>query len=232
MKKIIISIIICLLIQNSWAQSIDFAVAAKKEFAPSITYQKNYGIGTKKKLSMGWGFRANAYFGGEKSYLTAPAKLTSGKQSIVAFFTEYKPEKIDTINFSKSSLFSVNALINLQYSFKKSSIGFNIDAIGLTFGGKQSGVFNASESPSLNKTNQNGIPTTFNVLLISDSDRGSLNSEIYYKRTLKNNNAFRFGLSFQFLEYTTDKILTYENNRFRHKTLMPFVAYTINLSKK
>lgn len=232
MKTYISLLLLCLFCSKSWSQSIDFAVAAKKEFAPSVSFQKTYGLGKKKNFQLGWGVRANGYFSGEKEYLTAPAKLTSGKQSIVAFFTEYKPEKIDTINFSRSSLVSLNALVILQYSFKKSAIGFNIDALGFTLGGKQSGIFNASVSPSLNKTKQTASPTPFNLLLISDSDIGSLNSELYYKQTLKNQQAIRFGLSFQFMEYTTKQILTYENDRFRHKSLMPFVAYSFNPRRK
>lgn len=232
MKKLISVLLLCLIFTKAWSQSIDFAIAAKKEFAPSASYQKTYDLGKKKKFQIGWGVRANGYFSGEKEYLTAPALLTSGKQSLAAFFTEYNPAKIDTVNFSKSSLLSFNALIILQYSFKKSAIGFNIDALGFTLGGKQNGVFRASESPLLNKTTQMASPTPFNVLLISDSDRGSLNSEIFFKQTLKNQNALRFGLSFQFMEYTTKQVLTYENDRFRHKSLMPFVAYTLNIRKK
>jgi hypothetical protein len=221
MKKSISLLLLCLFFTKTWSQSLDFAVATKKEFAPSVSFQKTYDLGKKKNFQLGWGIRANGYFSGEKEYLTAPA-----------FFTEYNPAKIDTINFSKSSLVSVNALIILQYSFKKSAIGFNIDAAGFTVGGTQSGVFRATESPSLNKTTQTASPTPINVLLISDSDRGSLNSELYFKQTLKNQNALRFGLSFQFMEYTTKQLLTYENDRFRHKSLMPFVAYTVNLRKK
>lgn len=232
MKTLVSVVLLCLFFTKTWSQSIDFAVAAKNEFAPSVSFQKTYDLGKKKNFQIGWGVRANGYFSGQKEYLTAPAKLTSGKQSIVAFFTDYNPAKIDTLDFNKSSLVSFNALVVLQYSFKKSSIGFNIDALGFTIGGKQSGTFRASESKTLHKTMQTGSPTPFNLLLISDSDRGSLNSELYFKQNLKNNNALRFGLSFQFMEYTTKQILTYENDRFRHKSLMPFVAYNLNLRKK
>jgi hypothetical protein len=231
MKKISIGLVLSLLSHFAIAQHIDFAVAAKKEFAPSVSYQKTYGIGSKKKFQLGWGVRVNGYFSGEKEYLTAPAKLTSGKQSISAFFTEYNPAKIDTLDLEKSALVSVNALVILQYSFKKSSIGFNIDALGFTLGGKQSGQFRAAESATLNNSTQTASPTPFNLLLISDSDRGSLNSELYFKQTLKNENALRLGLSFQFMEYTTKQVLTFENDRFRHKSLMPFVAYSIKLKK-
>jgi hypothetical protein len=231
MKKFTLVVAICLFSSNLWSQSFDIARAAKQEFAPSLSYQKLYGLGSKKKFNLGWGVRANGFFSGEKSFLTAPAKLTSGKQSLAAFFTEYNPAKIDTINFSKSSLLSVNGMIILQYNIKKSAVGFNIDALGFSLGGKQSGIFNAAESPSLNRTKQEATPTPLNILLISDSDIGNLNSELYFSQVLKNENSLRFGFSFQFIEYTTKNILTFENDRFRYKTLMPFVSYSINLGK-
>lgn len=230
--KLKLFFLLILLQTKAIAQSIDIAIAAKKELAPSVSYQKNYALGTKKRIQIGWGLRTNMYIAGQKNYITAPALLTSGKQSIVAFFTEYKPDKLDTLSISKSSLVSINALINLQYTFKNSSIGFNIDALGFTLGKSQTGIFKAKESASLNNSTQTAKPTPFNILLISDSDRGSLNSEIYFKQKLKNQNAIRLGLSFQFLEYTTSKQLTFENDRYRLKTLMPFIAYNINLAKK
>jgi hypothetical protein len=231
-KYIVIAITLTMLLDfKVQSQSLDISLAAKQEFAPSVSFQKIYNVGKKDRFQIGWGIRANAFFSGEKSYSTAPALLTSGRQSIAAFFTEYNPAKIDTLNFTKTNIISINSLIILQYSFKKSAIGFNIDALGFTVGPKQNGIFRAAESPALNNSNQSAKPTPINVLLISDSDIGSLNSELYYSRKLKNENAIKFGLSFQFLEYSTENILTFENNRFRYKTLMPFFCYSFNLKK-
>jgi hypothetical protein len=123
---------------------------------------------------------------------------------------------------------ALNSKIVLQYRFKKSDIGFNIDVFGVTFGGNQSGIFRASESKPLNNSTQTAKPTPFNLLLISDSDRGSLNSELYYRYWIKKTSALRVGLSFQFVEYKTSRILTFENDRYRIKPLMPFIAYSFN----
>ncbi len=207
----------------------DVALAAKNSIiAPSLSFEKNYGLGNKKKFSIGWGVRANAVFGGAGNYITAPALLTSGKRSLAALFTEYKNDKLDTLDLKKTGIIAFNSKIVLQYRFKKSDVGFNIDVFGVTFGGNQSGIFRASESKSLNKTTQTVKPAPFNLLLISDSDRGSLNSELYYRYWIKKNAALRVGLSFQFVEYKANKILTYENDRYRIKLLMPFIAYSFN----
>jgi hypothetical protein len=228
----IVAIFISTMAGYAQVKSLDFALAAKNGVAPSFSFENKYNFGAKKRLSIAYGARANAYFGGATDYITAPALLTSGKRSLVAFFTEYKPDKLDTLRLSQTATFSLNSKLALAYNFKKSEIGFNIDLFGFTFGGKQTGVFQASESKSLNNLSVSAKPTLFNALLISDSDRGSLNSELYYKRYINEKSALRFGLSFQFVEYTTDQILTFENDRFRLKTLMPFVAYSFNPFKK
>jgi hypothetical protein len=226
MKKLLFLFCIAISVSNSKAQVLDFALAAKNEFSPSFSYEKTYGLGLNKRFQIGWGIRANSYFSGKKPFITAPAELTSGKKSIAAFFTEYRPEYLDTLQLTKAAVVSINSKIVLQYKFKKSEIGFNIDALGFSLGAMQSGTFFAKESTTFNKSQQTAKPTGINILLISDSDRGSLNSELYYRHWIKNKSALRVGISFQFIEYTTSNKLTFENDRFRAKTLMPFIAYS------
>ncbi|GAB3505831.1 hypothetical protein [Emticicia fontis] len=229
MKKIILFLLLSHTLSAQYSyptrqRNFDLAVAFGSAFSPSISYQNLYGLGKANRFKIGWGLRLNTFFSGQNNYITAPASITSGSQSIVALFTENIAGNLDTLQLTKSKLVSINSTIVLQYSFKKLDIGFNIDAIGFTFGGKQTGKFVASESKSLHATTQTAKPTLFNLLLISDSDRGSLNSELYFRYWLNNRFAVRAGASFQFLEYTTDKTLTFENDRFRHKALLPFVA--------
>jgi hypothetical protein len=204
------------------AQTIDVALAAKRGIAPSISIDKFYG----KKFRIGLGIRTTAFVGGQQNYITAPAMLTSGKRSLAAFFTEYKNEKLDTLTLSHSTTCAINTKLSFEYNFRKGGIGFNIDVAGFTIGPKQKSNFWTSENITLNNTNQVAKPTPYNFLLISDSDRGSLNSELYYKRQILKKNSLRFGLSFQFVEYKTNKKLTFDNDRFRYKTLMPFIAYS------
>ena len=211
-------------------KSVDIAFASREGFSPAISFQHLYGLGQSKKLKIGWGIRSTAYFSGsEKEFITAPAKLTSGKQSIVAFFTEYKPEKLDTMRVAKTGVVSVNAMIALAYDFGKLGLGFNIDALGLTFGKKQNGVFQASESATFNNKTYSLKPTSPNLLLISDSDIGSLNSELFAKYQASEKIGLRLGLSFQFIEYKADQKLTFDNDRFRYKTLMPLLALNYRL---
>ncbi|WP_337045373.1 hypothetical protein [Emticicia sp. 17c] len=231
MKKIILLLLLSHTLSAQYSypktqQNLDLAVDFGSALSPSVSYQNLYGIGKAGRFKIGWGIRLNSFFGGQKNYITAPAKLTSGTQSIVALFTENIASNLDTLQLAKSRLGSLNGTIVLQYSIKKLDVGFNIDFVGFSFGKSQRGKFIASESKSLNNTLQTAKPTPFNLLLISDSDIGSLNSELYFRYWASNRLAVRAGASFQFLEYTTTKTLTFENDRFRHKALLPFVAIT------
>jgi hypothetical protein len=203
----------------------DVAVAVGTGFSPAVSYSQLYG----KKFKYGWGLRFTSYFGGQTDARTAPAKLTSGKHSIVAMFSEDINGQIDTLRLNKVQTNMLNLSIHLQYSITpKLEAGFNIDAVGLSFGGKQTATLIAKQSDAQGRTNHNkvheGSPTNLNLLLISDSDVGSLNSELYGRYWINDKIGIRAGLSFQFAEYTTTKKLAFDNDRFRAKILQPMLA--------
>ena len=231
MKKIFFLSLILLIInqltfaQSKNQQSIDLSIAAVGGFSPALSYSYNWGLGKKGKFRIGTGIRFTYFASGKKDLITAPATLTSGEKGPQVLFKENIFSNFDTLKVSKTRVGYLNIPIHLQYNFsKKFEIGFNIDAIGLSFGSKQNGTFYASDSKSLNKSTQSAKPTAFNLLLVSDNDLGSLNSEIYARYWLNDKIGLRAGMSFQFIEYKTDKKLTFENDRFRTKSLLPMVA--------
>lgn len=231
MKKIsLVTFIILTISQLSFAQSknqsiIDLSIAGGGAFSPALSYNYNWGIGKKGKFKIGTGLRFTYLGASNKDLITAPARLTSGEKGPQVLFVENIPGNLDTLKLGKVGVAYINIPIHLQYSFSsKFELGFNIDAIGVSFGSKQSGTFYASDSKSLNKTTQSAKPTSFNLLLVSDNDLGSLNSELYARYWVSDKIGLRAGLSFQFVEYTTDKKLTFENDRFRTKNLLPMIA--------
>lgn len=208
----------------------DVAVSFGGGFSGALSYNKLIGIGKSKKFKIGLGLRLTSFVGKNLDYITAPAKLTSGETGPQILFKDNVNANLDTLKLNNSQTNALNLSIHLQYSIKKIDIGFNIDAIGATFGGSQSGTFIAkSPKTTLNGSIQTAKPTAFNALLVSDNDLGSLNSELYGRYWLNDKLGIRAGFSFQFSEYTTDKKLTFDNDRFRAKTLMPFVALSIKL---
>lgn len=217
--------------QPSRQKSVDFDLAiGKSQGNTSIAFLYDWHLGKNKKLVLGVGGRVNAYLARNQYYVTAPAKLTSGKTGLGVIFTENIIANMDTFLIAKPNAFSVNALINLGYKFTdKFAVGFNIDAIGFSFGAKKNGNYiSGSQGQS-----EEAKPTVFNLLLTSDNDRGSLNSELYGSYSFTDQWSLRAGLQFLFTEYTTDtNVQQYPepNNRFRNKSLMFMIGTSLKLN--
>lgn len=201
--------------------------AGNQEFSTALSWVHFHGVGKKQKFKIGYGVRYTGYTGKNKNYITAPAKLTSGQTGPQVLFTDINAANYDTINFANSQHNAINLSINLQYSFtSKFELGFNIDAVGFTFGGSQTGKFISSANTPAFDVPQTAKPTTLNALLISDNDIGSLNSELYARYWITNKLAIRAGLSFLFTEYTTNNKLVQNNDRWRYKSLTPMLGIT------
>ncbi|HEX6224292.1 MAG TPA: hypothetical protein VFZ52_07775, partial [Chryseolinea sp.] len=70
-----------------------------------------------------------------------------------------------------------------------------------------------------------------NLLLTSDNDIGSLNSEFYLRYKFNSKLSLRAGYAFVFSEYRTHTSLSFDegrivNDRFRYKAAMAFVGVT------
>ncbi|QOI96250.1 MAG: hypothetical protein HRU69_01620 [Flammeovirgaceae bacterium] len=173
-------------------------------------------VGSKEKFAVGFGARFTSYFGTNQYYQTAPAKLTTGSTGPLVIFKENIPENIDTVLLAKAQVNSLNLFINMRYAVhSKFQLGFNIDAIGFSFGASQPGTFR--NTPIRTR------PASFNALLISDNDRGNLNSELYLKYLLSEKWSVKVAAQFHFTEYFTETEVQQfpePNDRFRNKALM------------
>ncbi|MCY7421330.1 MAG: hypothetical protein LH478_06250 [Chitinophagaceae bacterium] len=205
--------------KNSFGLTVN---AGPGSFATALSWTHFHAVGKTKRFSVGYGLRFTNFIGSDLDYITAPAKFTSGKSSIAALFSDNILANIDTVSFPKSQTYFLNTGIYLSYLLpywkNRLELGVNIDALGVTFGPRQNALY---------KNNTAGAkPTTFNLLLISDSDRGSLNSEWYASFWVTPRVAVKAGFEFLFSEYTTDtKIqqlpnLNETNDRFRFKSSM------------
>jgi len=192
--------------------------AGSGQFSGALSWIHFHGIGKKKKFKIGYGIRFTSYFGSNQNYMTAPPELTA------------KPESIDTLFMTKAQVNALNVSINLQYSFSsKFEVGFNIDAVGLSFGGKQTGQFISSTLPPINELHMhNASVTPFNLLLVGDNDIGTLNSELYVRYWLSEKIGIKAGLGFLFTEFTTNNKLAFDNDRFRNKSMMGMIGITFS----
>ena len=212
----------------------DLAVGAGKgAFSAALSWSHLHGIGKKKqRLKIGYGLRFTSFVAANKYYTTAPSKYTSSVQSLGTIFSETISENIDTISTATASTYSLNIALHVKYNITpKIDVGLNIDAVGFSFGPEKafniiSSVYDENQEPV-----QKGSPTTFNLLLTSDNDIGSLNSEFFVRYWVTPKIGVRAGYTFLFSEYQTEKELSFDdgrivNDRFRYKSSMALVAVT------
>lgn len=199
--------------------------------APAFSFTQMYGIGKSKRFKLGYGIRLTSFFKHNLEARTAPAKFTSGSSSFGALFADDIVSNIDTLYLPKAQVNSLNVSLNLQYALsRKLEIGFNIDATGYSFGANQTGELISKKNKRKfadGSTTSSATPAGLNLLLVSDSDLGNLNSEVYARYWVTEKIGIRAGTSFQFTEYTTDKKVTLpegQNNRWRYKSLTPMIA--------
>lgn len=182
-------------------------------FGGNLSFYRDHGLLKSKKLRLGYGLRIGGFGGSRLTYITAPARLTIDQSTI------------DTLMVQNPLSMYLNAAITAEYYIvKKFKVGFNIDLIGLGFGTKSDVSFISSENDGAYPTSLEAKPTTLNLLLIGDRDIGQVTSDFYVGYQFTDNIGMRAGLSFVFSEYTTDQVLTNDNDRFRYKAMMGFIA--------
>jgi hypothetical protein len=213
-------------------KSASFSVAfGGNQFTTALDYKYLWKLGKRKRFATGFGLRLTNNFGNLNYYKTAPAILTSGKTGPGVFFADDINQNIDSVYFKKTQVNALNISVNFIYKIKeKITLGFNIDAIGFSFGSKQQGPYFPNAGAG---STANAKPTSFNVLLISDNDKGSLNSELYAQYNFNKTWGAKLGFQFLFTEYTTDtKVQTtptgQQNDRFRNKASQLSLGVTRN----
>ncbi len=189
------------------------------------SYTHYWGIGKKQKLQLGVGARLTNSFGTDQYFTTANAQLTSGKTGPGVLFADDIQANVDSFFIGKPQINSFNISFNSEYFVsKKFSVGFNIDLIGFSFGASKTGTYINNGRTSL----VGAKPSSFNLLLISDNDKGSLNSEIFARYKLNSKWSLRGGAAFLFNEYTTNAAVQQlngiSNDRFRDKTLNAMIG--------
>lgn len=169
------------------------------------------------KFKVGLALRLNTFVAKDKRFATAPAILTSGVKGPQAMFKPNILDNIDTLYVPKVITHSVNLAVFLEYSFSANlAVGFDIDLLGFTLGGEQ---MTELYEPLDGVEAIGAKPSRFNLLLISDNDIGTLNSELYARyRPDKSDYYGKAGVSFYFSELKTKQKLWLDNDRFRYKT--------------
>lgn len=216
--------------QRNMENAIDLDIAfGDTQGTVAVGFNHNWFLGKQGKIFVGVGGRFTGYIGRNKYYVTAPAKLTSNGTGPLVIFKENIVANMDTFLIMKPNVYALNAMVNLGYKFTPNlHVGFNIDAFGFSFGGSRRGNYINGRQGQMT----NSKVTSFNALLVSDNDLGTLNSELYGRYDITDRWSLRAGLQFLFTEYTTDTKVQQSpepNDRFRKKSLMFMVGTTFRL---
>jgi long-subunit fatty acid transport protein len=178
----------------------------------STSFIHNWYLGSKKKLFLGAGARFTNQFGKDIYYESAPASLAGESVST------------DSIFINSPSVSSFNAVINLGYRFsEKFQVGFNIDAIGFSFGGNKNARFIGNG----NTLSTTAKPTNFNILLVGNNDQGTLNSQFYLQYHINKKIGFKAAYQYLFTEYTTAtevQVSPKRNDRFRNRASQVYLG--------
>lgn len=180
----------------------------------SIDFFHLWKLGKQKKFEVGLGGRLTSVFGSNQYFSSAPPDLARNNNYV------------DSVFLGSVQINALNIALGFGYSLSpKLSVGFNIDAIGVSFGSTQQGAY----VKDLQRTNTAASPTVFNVLLVDVNDRGTLNSEFYARYQLSEKWLLKIGLQHLFTEYTTDTKIQQSpivNDRFRRIVNMFSVGIT------
>lgn len=183
-------------------------------FTVPVGYFYNWQLGKKHRFIIGTGLRLSGIWGNNLTYTSAPASLAGESASE------------DTLTVPKAGVYAANLILNLGYNFSpRLQAGFNIDAIGFSFGPEQSAIF---QSNGINQT-VTAKPTSFNWLLVGNNDKGSLNSEFYLRYRVGKNLGLKAAYQYLFTEYTTDRdvqTIPDSNDRFRNKSSLFNIGVT------
>ncbi len=199
---------------NTVAYSSLTGAIGDRQGSAALDYFYNWKLLKSKKLEIGVGARFTSYFGSTKYYSSAPASLAGDET------------KTDSLLLPSPQTNSLNLALNFGYRIvPKFGIGFNIDFVGASFGAEKNGTyFNGNQGQTTPAK-----PSTFNLLLVGNNDKGSLNSEFYVRYFFNEKLAIKAAYQYLFTEYTTAtdvQQLPEPNNRFRNKASLFSIGIT------
>lgn len=182
--------------------SLDFGTNGSNH-ATSLAFHHDWHFGKRRRIVVGSGLRFQAFFGRDVVFTSAPPEFA------------VDPARLDTLIAPTPFIYSLNAMINLGfYITPKLFAGFNIDALGLSFGPNGSPTFQGSGLKREVRVN----PTLTNVLLVGAMDIGSLKAQFHARYRITDELAIQAGLQNLFNELTTEEVLQTDpapNDRFR-----------------
>lgn len=217
------------------------------QLAPSIAYYQLLNVGEKKLISFGYSVKFGTFYGNNLDYITAPARLTRGKDGFSALGASVIPANLDTVSFTRVSMTNLNLGFKVQVQLGPVQLGATADIIGFGFGKGRTGRYQSSTgaftAPSSGTTattdtlsfqgtnaSQAASPSNINLRLLGDNNLGTLSSEVYARFLFTKRIGVKIGYQWLTTEITTrNKDIRSDNNRFRNRQSLPYVAISFPL---
>lgn len=197
-------------------QDLDLAVGGGDgSVLASLAYQHTWALGKKDQWRLSYGLRFTSFSSNKAmEFYSAP---------IDYYLIE---EKTDTLTVGSPSQSNIALYLGATYRIKdKLELGFNIDALGYTFGGDAAATFKGG-----NQTLPTTVsPNQMTALLMGANDIGMIKAEFFVGYQLKENWMIRLGFNNNFVEYVTSTELQPGNTRFRGDPTAGFLAIRYQL---
>ncbi len=186
-----------------------------KEASVGLSLGRKFYLGAAGKSYVGAGLRSSGFFANSKDYYSAPPEFWNDKA------------KRDTLSISRPRQFNTSLFIMASTTiFCKLELGFNIDVIGLTFGGPNEGEFVSSGENTTTSLKAAGA----SLLLSGAHDIGMLKSEFFTGFHFNRQWMIRAGISSLVTEYKTKTEMQEGNSRYRGMSMLPFVGIRYSLN--
>lgn len=187
----------------------------KKTSVPTFMYSQTLVMGKKNNFAIGTGFRIASLFAKGKAY--------KGIES--------KNEKVSFIPYPRTTVYSFNIPLIVEFQAKKILIGANIDLVGFAFG-KTRDSLNVKNTSEQRLDSLSATPPRLNLAL---GARGTTNNQIYIGFRPQEELTIKVGVSFLFNQYNTRYRRNGKDIDFGHfkydAPVMPFVSIAFNFER-
>ncbi|GAA4458060.1 hypothetical protein GCM10023189_29740 [Nibrella saemangeumensis] len=211
----------------------------KGTIAPSISYYQLLNVGPNNMFSFGWTTRLGTFYGNNLNYITAPARLTRGKTGLEALSAPLLVANIDTMQFKRVSLTSLNFGVRAQVTVGIVQIGASADIFGVAFSRNRRGLYRSTNGQFIQETTLGNdtiplqgasvaaVAPRFNARLLGDNNSGTLATEIFVRVKINQRLSAKAGYQWMMTEMRAFTVnVTDNNDRFRNRMGMPYIGLT------
>lgn len=168
-----------------------------------VGYWQDWGVLKNKALRLGYGVRFTGFLGSDADHASAPPKFWNDETMR------------DSLLVSSPQMSNIALYIGASYLIAdRFEVGFNIDALGYTFGGDKDAI-HTSTSGDGTETAAKVNPGSVTALLLGPNDIGMVRSDFFVGYKINENWKARVGFGPLFTEYRTETELQEGNTRYR-----------------